>query len=195
MKTEERVEKSTDVLTKKASNNIKYSNLTAALITFCCLLPEYDIVNIIFMILDRRHCSQPGVLIGMFISVSVTIMSYAPCGNIIDWEKRCKFIHLIGIKHVILSVLMLSTQYVSFFRPERDVITIYRWRGPLGQLLASMTVSFAIVSVVIKVLFWVCRRFKVIEWFLMVLMTTFQKNSLECPHCQAEIPFASMKVE
>ncbi|XP_057323268.1 uncharacterized protein LOC130666351 [Microplitis mediator] len=192
MKIEIRVEKSTDELTK-ASYKIKYSNFTAALIILCHALIGCAVVIIVENLDPERVCSLCGTIIGISIYSFITIISYAPCGNIVDWGNRCKILRIFGIKYIILAVLSLLTLYTWSLRPEEDLIIPNEWNCSLQQLIRSTTISFAAVSIFITSLFWVRRQVKVVKILMLLLMFISNKDSVECSRCQAEIPFDLIK--
>ncbi|XP_057323011.1 uncharacterized protein LOC130666189 [Microplitis mediator] len=144
VETEERSEKNTDELTKKAPYHETLQNFSHLFWLIVFYLVEgcqmywksYRIRNY-----EGAYFSF-GLTIGVLIFISLLLLTFRQCRKIIDWKYRSKIFPPFGTEEIIMAVLSLVTLYASHFTSEEDLIKICGWKCPLRSLLSGMTIGF-----------------------------------------------------
>ncbi|XP_057323136.1 uncharacterized protein LOC130666280 [Microplitis mediator] len=144
VETEERSEKNTDELTKKAPYHETLQNFSHLfwLIVFY-LVEGYDLYQF------SQRKSNPnyhghGVMIGVLMYISLQLLTFRQCRKIIDWKYKSKIFPSFGTPEIIMAVLSLLTLYASYFTFKEDLMKICGWKCPLLSLILGMTIGFCV---------------------------------------------------
>ncbi|XP_057319487.1 uncharacterized protein LOC130663927 [Microplitis mediator] len=197
MKAEERIENSTNELTKKTSNEQKLDlSIIIKHLLFVSFMEVFLMLVVYWMKSDDEEAySMYGLILGFSMSVTFSAIPYSPCAGLEDWKYRRKYFSLLGMREILMIALSLLSLYMFFYIDDEDIIRACEWECPLRQLIYCATFSLVFISAGFDVLFWVFSKFKIIKKLIIFLMSIIPDNSPICPQCQNKISTSSIKVQ